>query len=95
MSSPVAHVRQAIEGGQPHQSSQAVLDRRTLANDHRVLAALVRPAMRVLDAGGVPELLEHAGLSSIETSVQDETVVRGEPGEFTGLTAFARHAGEC
>lgn len=37
--------------GQPHTSDPAILDRRTLAADHRWLAALLRPGMRVLDVG--------------------------------------------
>lgn len=37
--------------GQQHTSSPAVLDRRTLARDHRCLAALLRPGMAVLDVG--------------------------------------------
>ena len=36
---------------QPHQSDPSVLDRRTLQRDHRVLAALLRPGMAVLDVG--------------------------------------------
>jgi SAM-dependent methyltransferase len=36
---------------QKHTSDAQVLDRRTLARDHRRLAALVRPGMRVLDVG--------------------------------------------
>jgi SAM-dependent methyltransferase len=36
---------------QRHTSDPQILDRRTLARDHRRLAALVRPGMRVLDVG--------------------------------------------
>jgi SAM-dependent methyltransferase len=36
---------------QPHQSDPGVLDRRTLARDHRVLADLLQPGMAVLDVG--------------------------------------------
>ena len=36
---------------QKHTSDRQILDRRTLARDHRRLAALVRPGMRVLDVG--------------------------------------------
>ena len=36
---------------QAHTSDPATLDRRTLARDHRRLAALLRPGMHVLDVG--------------------------------------------
>lgn len=36
---------------QEHVSDTRVLNRRTLARDHRILAALLRPGMRVLDVG--------------------------------------------
>lgn len=36
---------------QQHQSSPAVLDRRTVANDHRRLTELLRPGLSVLDIG--------------------------------------------
>ncbi len=36
---------------QHHQSDPRVLSRRTLAQDHRTLAALLKPGMRVLDIG--------------------------------------------
>ncbi|HJW69200.1 MAG TPA: methyltransferase domain-containing protein, partial [Candidatus Binatia bacterium] len=36
---------------QQHTSVPQILDRRTLARDHRRLAALLRPGMRVLDVG--------------------------------------------
>jgi SAM-dependent methyltransferase len=36
---------------QQHTSDAQILDRRTLARDHRRLAALLRPGMRVLDVG--------------------------------------------
>lgn len=38
-------------GQQTHQSDARVLNRRTLARDHRVLAALLKPRQCVLDAG--------------------------------------------
>ncbi len=37
--------------GQQHQSGPGILDRRTLANDHRCLAGLLSPGMSVLDVG--------------------------------------------
>jgi len=37
--------------GQQHTSDPQILDRRTLARDHRRLAGLLRPGMRVLDVG--------------------------------------------
>ncbi len=37
--------------GQQHRSDPGILDRRTLRADHRRLAALLRPGMRVLDVG--------------------------------------------
>ena len=40
--------------GQQHRSEPAILDRRTLRADHRRLAALLRPGMRVLDVGCGP-----------------------------------------
>jgi SAM-dependent methyltransferase len=36
---------------QQHQSAPGILDRRTLANDHRCLAELLTPGMSVLDVG--------------------------------------------
>lgn len=36
---------------QSHQSDPRILDRRTLQRDHRLLAALLRPGMSVLDVG--------------------------------------------
>jgi SAM-dependent methyltransferase len=36
---------------QQHRSDPAILDRRTLSADHRQLAGLLRPGMRVLDVG--------------------------------------------
>ena len=38
-------------GAQEHQSAPDILDRRTLARDHRVLAAILTPGLRVLDVG--------------------------------------------
>jgi SAM-dependent methyltransferase len=38
-------------GAQQHQSNSRTLDRRTLGNDHRCLAHLLRPGMTVLDVG--------------------------------------------
>lgn len=38
-------------GQQTHQSDARILNRRTLAQDHRVLASLLRPGQCVLDAG--------------------------------------------
>jgi SAM-dependent methyltransferase len=37
--------------GQQHRSEPAILDRRTLQGDHRRLAELLRPGLRVLDVG--------------------------------------------
>jgi SAM-dependent methyltransferase len=37
--------------GQRHTSDSSILDRRTLARDHRRLGALLRPGMHVLDVG--------------------------------------------
>ena len=36
---------------QTHRSDPRILDRRTLQRDHRLLAALLRPGMAVLDVG--------------------------------------------
>lgn len=36
---------------QPHQSDPRILNRRTLERDHRQLAAVLRPGMKVLDVG--------------------------------------------
>src|SRR3982751_108959 len=36
---------------QTHRSNTQVLNRRTLDNDHRVLAAMLRPGLSVLDVG--------------------------------------------
>jgi SAM-dependent methyltransferase len=38
-------------GEQTHRSDPAILNRRTLEHDHRVLAAMLRPGMFVLDVG--------------------------------------------
>ena len=56
---------------QKHTSDRQILDRRTLARDHRRLAALVRPGMRVLDVGcgtgaitsGIARVVGPAGLA--------------------------------
>ena len=56
---------------QKHTSDAQVLDRRTLARDHRRLAALVRPGMQVLDVGcgtgaitsGIARVVGPAGLA--------------------------------
>jgi SAM-dependent methyltransferase len=55
---------------QQHQSDSRILDRRTLAADHRCLAALLRPGMSVLDVGcgtgaitrGIAEAVGPAGM---------------------------------
>lgn len=56
---------------QRHTSDPQILDRRTLARDHRRLAALLRPGMRVLDVGcgtgaitsGIARVVEPTGLA--------------------------------
>lgn len=59
---------------QSHQSDPRVLGQRTLQKDHPRLAALVRPGMRVLDAG--------CGTGSITAGI---AAAVGEQGSVTGL----------
>jgi SAM-dependent methyltransferase len=58
---------------QTHRSDPAVLNRRTLEQDHRVLAALLRPGMSVLDVG--------CGTGAITTGIARAVA----PGEVVGI----------
>lgn len=56
-------------GQQAHQSDARVLNRRTLAGDHRVLASILEPGMSVLDAG--------CGAGSITRGIAETVGVSG------------------
>lgn len=56
-------------GQQTHQSDARVLNRRTLARDHRVLASILEPGMSVLDAG--------CGAGSITRGIAETVGVSG------------------
>src|SRR4051812_33160504 len=60
-------------GQQTHRSDPTLLNRRTLEQDHRVLAALLRPGMSVLDVG--------CGTGAITEGIARAVV----PGEVVGI----------
>ncbi len=80
---------------QTHQSDPRVLNRRTLAQDHRTLAALLKPGMRVLDVGcgtgwitaGIAEAVGKAGrVVGIDRDASLVEIARKDHGHMNNLS---------
>ena len=88
-------------GAQSHRSDAQILNRRTLAHDHRVLAPMLRPGMFVLDVGcgtgaitaGIAQAVAPGGCcigidrdeSLLEIARQDHPGVRFEQGDALSM----------